>query len=120
MNNTYYISADIKDNNSFNSFQLSQYNKGDIIYFKITCNGELFNINNSSAIFQISKNGVDLSKNCSVINNLVKLIITEDLTDTCGKFPYQIVLTSENTKITTTTNIIKIRKAVANGIFSNN
>lgn len=109
MNNDYYISIDLRDNNIFSPIRLSQYDKGFQIYFTITYDGEVFNCSNSTASFQMS-NGEDITKECSIVNNKVVLEIDKDITDVCGKFPYQISILSNNTKITTVTNYIEIRK----------
>lgn len=109
MNNDYYISIDLRDNNIFSPIRLSQFDKGSKVYFTITCDGEVFNCSNATASFQMSNNN-DISKECSIVNNKVILEIDEDITSIRGQFPYQISILSNNTKITTVTNYIEIRK----------
>lgn len=119
MENTYHISIDLRDNSVFSPIRLSQYDKGYLINFTVTCDGEVFNLSNATAIFQMN-NGSDITKNCTIQNNIVVLEIDEDITDVVGKFPYQICLLSNNTKVTTTTNYITIGRVVNNGLLANN
>ena len=119
MNNIYNISIDLRDNSVFSPIRLSQYDKGYFINFTITYDGEVFNLSDVTAVFQMN-NGSDITKSCNIQNNIVVLEIDEDITNVVGKFPYQICLLSENQKITTTTNYITIGRVVNNGLLANN
>ena len=108
-----YISLDIEDNKTYQYIYSKQYDEGRNIIFDITQNGEPFDLTGIIATFQMKKTDDTVVVNdCTITDNRLSLVLTNQMTICFGKMPFQIQLIKDKSVITTITGYLKISESV--------
>lgn len=108
-----YISLDIENNKTYQYIYSKQYDEGRNIIFDITQNGEPFDLTGIIATFQMKKTDDTVVVNdCTITDNRLSLVLTNQMTICFGKMPFQIQLIKDKSVITTITGYLKISESV--------
>lgn len=108
-----YISLDIENNKTYQYIYSKQYDEGRNIIFNITQNGEPFDLTGMVATFQMKKtDGTIVINDCTITDNRLSILLTNQMTICFGKMPFQIQLIKDKSVITTITGYFKISESV--------
>lgn len=103
---------DISDTKIYEEIYAKQYDIGRKVHITVTRNGTPITLNNISVSFQLKKtDGTVILKSCTIQNNQIIIDIDRNITVYAARrIPYQLQLldTSDNTVICTTTGYINI------------
>lgn len=118
MQNLQKIVLDILNNKVYDYIYTKQYDVGRQIQFQITENGTPLTLDGYTIIFTLKKaDGTviienDESDNITVDTNYVTLTLSDQMTVTAGKLPYQLTISNNGVVISTVTGYMICDKAV--------
>lgn len=95
MSETHNISVDLMDSQIYDYIIVPQYNNSDVVNITITKYGEPYTVNEMNAVFSMRKlDGHIIINGCTVVNNVVTITLTYQMTVVSGKIPFQVLLYS--------------------------